>query len=144
MHSQPRRPTTSWAALKDECPASERRGFLTLYSARMRPHLCPALEPSAQKGHGPVTVDAEEATKLSEGWNVSPTKTGWEHWGFSWEAGGEGQCLHTPAAVMLRLLQPPAPDHRGSGSDSAFLIHGCAFSGTRVKRFVDDQRKAVK
>ena len=43
--SQPRRPTISWAASKAVWPAGRGRGFCL--SALVRPHLHPALEPSA-------------------------------------------------------------------------------------------------
>jgi len=38
--------------------------------------LCPALEPSAQEGHGAVGAGPEEATKMIRGLSTSPVRKG--------------------------------------------------------------------
>ena len=45
--------------------------------------LRPALEPSAQGGHGPVAAGPEDATKMIRGWSTSPMSKGGESWGCS-------------------------------------------------------------
>ena len=65
VHSQPRRPTVSWAASREAWPAGHGKWFCPSALLWWDPPgvLCPALEPSAQEGHGTVGAGPEEGHK---------------------------------------------------------------------------------
>jgi len=70
VRSQPRRPTVSWAASrKKHGQQGEGGDSAPLLCCGETPPgvLRPALEPSAQGGHGTVGVGPEEATKIIRG-----------------------------------------------------------------------------
>jgi len=69
VHSQPRRPAISWAASQAAWQKIEGGDSAPLLRSGESPPgvLCPALEPPAQEGHGPVRAGPEEATKMFRG-----------------------------------------------------------------------------
>ena len=75
---QPRRPTSSWAALK---ATWAREGILPLYSALVRAHLESCLQlwsPQHKKDMELLERVQMKPLKWSEGWSTSPMRKGWE------------------------------------------------------------------